>query len=298
MQLLKLDIDYAFAFGKGIVIDFETLDNHTQIIGVNYEQDSEGNASNGSGKSSIPLALQECLYSKNAKGIKKDDIQNRNLKKGFYIATTFGKDENVYKVVSARSAGGKGSLALTCNGRDVSEHTIRGTLAKIEEVIGLDYQTFVQLTYQSSDKTFDILRANEAARAKLLVSLFGLEGYTEQASAAKEITKCANSDLRSRVLLQERLVNATEISIEPDSAFKTFSKDEEIGELKVELQETNYALRNIDEHNERVAKEQREVNAHNRKRTDALAEIKRLESKLVGKEIQPYSQDEIGRAHV
>ena len=50
----------------------------TQLVGTN-----------GAGKSSIPLILEEVLFNKNSKGIKKADIANRINNKGYEITLEF-----------------------------------------------------------------------------------------------------------------------------------------------------------------------------------------------------------------
>ena len=50
-------------------------------------------------KSSIPLIIEEALYNKNSKGIKKADIPNRYVNQGYSIQLTFIKDEKNYEVL-------------------------------------------------------------------------------------------------------------------------------------------------------------------------------------------------------
>ena len=63
-----------FSYGDNNKIDF-TSSTVTQILG-----------NNGNGKSSIPLIIEEVLYNKNAKGLPKSDILNRNSAKDYYWA--------------------------------------------------------------------------------------------------------------------------------------------------------------------------------------------------------------------
>ena len=65
ITLKKLKWSNCFSYGPDNELDLD--DNTvTQIIGTN-----------GMGKSSIPLIIEEVLYNKNSKGIKKADIPNR-----------------------------------------------------------------------------------------------------------------------------------------------------------------------------------------------------------------------------
>ena len=60
-----------FSYGAGNVINFVKAPL-TQLVGKN-----------GHGKSSIALILEEVLFNKNSKGIKKSDILNRYIKVNF-----------------------------------------------------------------------------------------------------------------------------------------------------------------------------------------------------------------------
>ena len=70
ITLKQLEWNNCFSYGSDNILKLD--DNTvTQIIGTN-----------GTGKSSIPLIIEEALYNKNAKGIKKADIPNRYIGKG------------------------------------------------------------------------------------------------------------------------------------------------------------------------------------------------------------------------
>ncbi len=86
ITLKRLQWDNCFSYGEGndLILDDNSV---TQIIGTN-----------GMGKSSIPLIIEEALYNKNSKGIKKADIPNRYINDGYKIVLTFTKDEDVYSV--------------------------------------------------------------------------------------------------------------------------------------------------------------------------------------------------------
>ena len=70
------------------------------------------------GKSSIPLIIEEALYNKNSKGIKKADIPNRYIKQGYNIYLSFSKDENEYEIKVDRKNNVK--VQLLHNGEDIS----------------------------------------------------------------------------------------------------------------------------------------------------------------------------------
>ena len=71
----------------------------TQILGTN-----------GMGKSSIPLIIEEALYNKNSKGIKKADIPNRYVNNGYDIILDFTRDDDEYRITVNRKTNVKSKI--------------------------------------------------------------------------------------------------------------------------------------------------------------------------------------------
>ena len=177
MIILKtLEWSNWFSYGENNSIDF-SADTLTQLLG-----------SNGVGKSSIPLILEEVLYGKNSKGIKKADIPNRNLPKATLSAKlTFSADGVNYEIKLQRKSTLK--LTLLDSGNDISHHTATATYKKIERILGMDFKTFTQLIYQSSSSNLQFLTATDATRKAFLIGLFGLDKYTTIYNVFKLATK-------------------------------------------------------------------------------------------------------------
>ena len=176
ITLQKLSWDNAFSYGENNSIDFSS-NPLTQIVG-----------SNGHGKSSIALILEEVLYNKNSKGIKKADVLNRNNKsKSYKIELEFQKDSDHYTVTTVR--GSTQSVKLTKNNVDISSHTSTGTYKTLEEVIGYDHKTFAQIVYQSSAASLEFLTATDSNRKKFLIDLLNLSKYVELGDTFKAVLK-------------------------------------------------------------------------------------------------------------
>lgn len=182
ITLQKLTWDNAFSYGENNSVDF-SLNPLTQIVG-----------SNGHGKSSIALILEEVLYNKNSKGIKKADVLNRNSKaKSYRIELDFTKDGDVYKIITVRGA--TQSVKLLKNGEDISSHTSTATYKTIEEVIGYDHKTFTQIVYQSSASSLEFLTATDSNRKKFLIDLLNLNRYIELGDKFKDSLKEVSDNL-------------------------------------------------------------------------------------------------------
>ena len=81
--LQKLSWDNCFSYGSGNELDLSS-GTLTQLVGTN-----------GVGKSSIPLILEEVLFNKNSKNVKKADIANRYVNKGYDISLDFDVDSDL-----------------------------------------------------------------------------------------------------------------------------------------------------------------------------------------------------------
>ena len=172
ITLKQLQWNNCFSYGSNneLLLDENTV---TQIIGTN-----------GTGKSSIPLIIEEALYNKNSKGIKKADIPNRYQGDGYNIKLSFTKDTDNYTVSIDRKTTVK--VKLEKNGEDISSHTATNTYKTIQEIIGVDFKTFSQLVYQSTNASLQFLTATDTNRKKFLIDLLHLEGYVELFDVFKE----------------------------------------------------------------------------------------------------------------
>ena len=165
MIILKtLKWSNCFSYGSDNSLDLEK-DLIVQLVGTN-----------GTGKSSIPLLIEEALFNKNSKGIKKVDIVNRNSDgEGYSISLDFLVDDLDYNISVERK--GNIKVVLTCDGEDISSHTATNTFKTVQNVIGMDFKTFSQLVYQSTTSSLQFLTATDTNRKKFLIELLNLDKY-------------------------------------------------------------------------------------------------------------------------
>ena len=172
----------AFSYGANNTINFSDSPL-TQLVGKN-----------GHGKSSIVLILEELLYNKNSKGIKKADIINRHLDiKQYSIELDFSIGIDEYLIKSTRSS--TQTVKLYKNGEDVSSHTSTATYKTIETLLGLDHKAFTQIVYQSNASSLEFLTATDSNRKKFLIDLLNLSKYSE----ASDIFKSISSDVSKEI---------------------------------------------------------------------------------------------------
>ena len=165
ITLKQLHFSNMFSYGK------------TNVMRLDNSRITQLTAPNGSGKSSIAMIIQEILFNKNVKGIKKTDILNRWVKEKYWNGSIeFGVEGDDYGV-SVQRSGATTKVQLIKNGVDISDHKVLDTYKKIYEILGLDFEVFSQLTYQSSTDLLEFLKATDANRKKFLINLFNLEKY-------------------------------------------------------------------------------------------------------------------------
>ena len=179
--LQKLTWDNCFSYGKGNEVNLaeSTL---TQLVGTN-----------GVGKSSIPLILEEVLFNKNSKNVKKADIANRYVNQGYDISLDFTVDDDSYNISVSRRSTLK--CKLTKNKEDISSHTASNTYKTLGEILGIDFKTFTQLVYQNTNTSLQFLTATDTNRKKFLIDLLKLDDYVSFFETFKEGVRVATQEV-------------------------------------------------------------------------------------------------------
>ena len=277
ITLKKLKWDNCFSYGADNEIDLD--DNTvTQIIGTN-----------GMGKSSIPLIIEEVLYNKNSKGIKKADIPNRYMNSGYQIYLSFDKDGSLYEVTVDRKTSIK--VKLVKDGEDISSHTATNTYKTLQEIIGIDFKTFSQLVYQSTNASLQFLTATDTNRKKFLIDLLHLEEYVNLFEVFKEASRESSSkivEVTSEIATIERWLSSNKLEgsdILPmlDLEINTDEEEKEFRSLSIEIQ-------NISENNKKILK-----NNQYKAMLDAL-DLSKLDSISASEKISYDSfQSELGQ---
>lgn len=243
ITLKKLKWSNCFSYGPDNELDLE--DNTvTQIIGTN-----------GMGKSSIPLIIEEVLYNKNSKGIKKADIPNRYINNGYSIELSFEKDGSEYYIGVDRKSNIK--VKLEKDGEDISSHTATNTYKSIQEVIGIDFKTFSQLVYQNTNASLQFLTATDTNRKKFLIDLLHLDNYVNLFEVFKEAAKESNSkivEVNSEIAtiekwLQNNKLDSTIVLPLLDFEIDTEEDEKTFRSLSVELENISGKNKKILENN-------------------------------------------------
>jgi len=203
IELGKLQFSNCLPFGDNIEIDL-AKNVTTQLVGKN-----------GSGKSSIPLILEEILYNKNSKGVAKGDILNRfsgateyTMKLDFKVNGTPYSIEKVVKTTA--------KVTLMSDGVNIGGHTATQTYKIVADILGMDMTTFSKLVYQSLTSSLDFLTATDGNRKKFLINLLNLENYPSIETRIKEERKDVANTMTNLTRESDRLEATIKSTIIPD----------------------------------------------------------------------------------
>ncbi len=238
--LKKLTWDNCFSYGKENSLDLNS-NTLTQLVGTN-----------GTGKSSLPLIIEEVLYNKNSKGIKKADIQNRFRNAGYSINLTFSVDAREYEIDVNRSRGSI-KVKLYENGEDISSHTATNTYKTVQEILGLDFKTFTQLVYQNTNASLQFLTATDANRKKFLIELLNLEDYVGYYDVFRELSRQMGQDISKLDGKEKTIVKWLNDNKLEDTTIAPMKKLPEYSEIdEKELRSLSIDFENIAEKNQKI----------------------------------------------
>ena len=237
--LQKLKWDNCFSYGEGNELNLADA-TLTQLVGTN-----------GVGKSSIPLILEEILFNKNSKNVKKADIANRYVNKGYDISLDFIVDTDVYNITVIRRSTLK--CKLTKNGEDISSHTASNTYKTLGEILGIDFKTFSQLVYQNTNASLQFLTATDTNRKKFLIDLLKLDEYVSFFETFKEAVRLNSADVTTinaklstiAKWLEDNILEDSSILPKMDLPFYSEEEEKSLRSLLVELE-------NISEKNKKI----------------------------------------------
>jgi DNA repair exonuclease SbcCD ATPase subunit len=226
----------------------------TQIIGQN-----------GVGKSTLALIIEEVLYNKNHSGILKGSIANRNTINETSATLSFNVDSDCYEVVTNRKSSNK--VTLLKNGIDISSHKTPDTYKEIESIIGLNFEVFSSLIYQSSTANLSFLKDTDSQRKKFLTNLLQLSEYEKYYNITKSLLDDINKEINYTNGSIDTLTNARKslivkelIAIVPEPVISAGLVDE-VNSLQEQIKNIDFINKDIEENNNKAKQKANIVNS-------------------------------------
>jgi DNA repair exonuclease SbcCD ATPase subunit len=243
ITLKKLQWSNCFSYGADNELDL-TESIVTQLVGTN-----------GTGKSSIPLILEEVLFNKNSKGIKKADIPNREVNNGYDISLSLDVVDDEYKIDVVRR--GNIKVKLYKNGEDISSHTATNTYKTLEEVMGIDHKTFSQIVYQNTNASLQFLTATDTNRKRFLIDLLQLNNYVEYFEVFKDLARASGTEatrLQGKIdtinkWLSDNKMEDTSLLSKIDLPFVSEEDDKTLRSLMIEYENITEINKKINKNN-------------------------------------------------
>ena len=246
--------------------------------------------SNGHGKSALLDAITWALWGR-ARGRTQDDLISYGAEEA-RVELEFVSRDSRFRVIRShakpRSAGGQGATRLELQllhgetAQPVTGNTIRETQAKIEQLVGLDYTTFINSAFLMQGRADEFTKKTPAERKSVLASLLGLEAYDRLQARARqqgEVSKAA-AERTSGILeqLAREVESVGDVSTELAAVNQQLQiLDTELAQGRAELDLTRNRVTGL--------VRQREEMAHLRERIrSAREEAAQLEGRIAAEE--------------
>jgi exonuclease SbcC len=202
---------------------------------------------NGAGKSSLLDAITFALWGK-ARARRDDDLVHVGQEE-MYVQLDFEQEDTTYRVVRKRKAGkrGQGQLDLFViqddgSLRTITEPSMRDTQIKIDEILRLDYETFVHSAFLQQGKADAFTTKTPAERKKILSDILGMvqwETYEEAAKARlKDLDSLVDSIDGALNSIREELAQEPQYKRDLEAAERSYSLAKEAlseAEARLEL---------------------------------------------------------------
>jgi DNA repair protein SbcC/Rad50 len=154
--------------------------------------------SNGAGKSSLLDAMTWALF---GQARKRDESVVNLQSKTAEVAFTFAYENNVYRVIRALPRGKATLLEFQIQDdvvwRPLTEHTNRETQIRIEHILRLDYDTFINVSFFLQGRADQFAQQPPNRRKEILGNILGLEAWESYKERAAERRKSIESTLDS-----------------------------------------------------------------------------------------------------
>ena len=192
--------------GEGIQLHFDKYKNIVLIRGTNLDSrpadsrhaDDERTCSNGAGKSSIQEIITYALYGKTVKRPEKlgaNDVVHNKVGRDARVELIFDD----FRIVRSRKEGGndkKNSLRLweSTDGTwdkttEITQGTMAATQEKIESIIGLSYEAFVNISVFTDDQRACFLECDSRQKKEIVENMLALGAYRGWFDNAKVLRK-------------------------------------------------------------------------------------------------------------
>ena len=205
---------------------------------------------NGAGKSALLDAITWSLWGK-SRAKRDDELIRLGLGEDeMAVEFTFGLGEQTYRVLRQRKAGKRGSTLLEFQVQDagrwrsIAETGVRATQGKIERVLRLDYDTFVNSAFLRQGRADEFTIKTAAERKRVLGDILGLDRWAVYEERAKERLRTIRTEAEV-IELRLREIE-TELARQSEYEADLQAAQASVDGLSVALQEARAAYQQIE----------------------------------------------------
>ena len=192
--------------------EFTLKDGISLIVGKNVDL----NISNAAGKSALMDAVVFGLFGKTVKEVNQAKIINWKNKKACEVYITFNLGNIEYRIERGLKPN---FLRLYKDGKEVDQVSHKTEFQnEIEEnILGIDYDTFISLIHCNPNTNVSIFTAGKAQKRQLIETLFGLSTYSEINKKSTEklsLIESSIKEINNTIQLNERYMSDTKVQYE------------------------------------------------------------------------------------
>lgn len=244
---MRLELESArfknfLSFGSRIQ-EVEFLPGINLVTGLDIDRDK----SNGAGKSSFLETIPFALYGQVHRNIRKDQIINWKNKRNCEVSLTFKKNTVVYDILRAIKPN-KFEIYKDGNLIDSPAHA-RDYQLILDDIIGLDFPTFMSLVHSNINSSAKILSMKKGEKRKFLETIFSLSYFTRLNERCNESLRSINEKLREieiTISADQEIIKSCDSTIS-DMRMRIRKIDipeQDLKESRIELEDANKDLSN------------------------------------------------------
>ena len=245
---------------------------------------------NGHGKSALLDAITWCLWGK-ARGRTQDELINYGAPEA-RVELEFLSRGDLFRVIRSHSrARGRNRPGATdlqlqaLHGGDaqpVGGNTVRETQAKIEQLTGMDYETFINSAFLMQGRADEFTSKTPAERKAVLASLLDLQAYDKYQERARRRLEGARVGAAQSAALVEQGRSQIEQIGDPASELESVAK--QLENVEARLDAAKRAEAEARTAVDAGLRRQTELDGLRRNFSGATLEISQLESQVSGME--------------
>lgn len=228
---------------------------------------------NGAGKSSLLDAITWALWGK-ARARRDDELIHLGQSE-MEVEYSFGLGDNIYRVIRKRDARKRGRSELSFQVEDaggwrtLTEPSIRATQEKINRLMRLDYDTFINSAFLLQGRADEFTTKPPGKRKEILSDILGLGIYEMYETRAKERANRSERDIQALTAQIGQIEQ--ELAKEPEYRQALVEARQEAAGLRAGLESAEKEMELLREQHRAITDKQRQLEdlRHRLQKTEA-----------------------------